>query len=313
MGYQVTALKKLSKKKKPVGRGKGHSDLPVSVEPEAFDDIPMNPSAGCTALAEITAGHVRNAPNTPMLHIVPRNLGRLQQQLQQLLENTSTDRTQTRLQSGSLSGDWVGVVSGNESVFKRRKIEEGIDSAVLIAVDQSSSMGGACMVAAAHATLQFSEALKRCNGVEFEVRGFSDAGATVVTQHGVDGAQNGLLSRAAWRMYKSFKESANVLRQRGEWLYHASGCTPEIAALNDALIALSKRPEPRKVLIWIGDGDGYRADAIKALQAKHKNIKVIGIGIGVDLSAYFTHNVKIKTIADLGTASFGAVIKALKK
>jgi len=311
MGYQVTALKKLSKKKKPVGKGKGHSDLPV--EPEAFDDIPMNPGAGCTALAEITAGQVRNAPNTPMLHIVPRNLGRLQQQLQQLLENTSTDRTQTRLQSGSLSGDWVGVVSGNESVFKRRKIEEGIDSAVLIAVDQSSSMAGGCMVAAAHATLQFSEALKRCNGVEFEVRGFSDAGAAVVTQHGVGGAQKGLLSRAAWRMYKSFKESANVLRQRGEWLYHASGCTPEVAALNDALIALSKRPEPRKVLIWIGDGDGYRADAILALQAKHKNVTVIGIGIGVDLSKYFVHAVTIKTIADLGTASFGAVIKALKK
>jgi cobalamin biosynthesis protein CobT len=61
------------------------------------------------------------------------------------------------------------------------------------------------------------------------------------------------------------------------------------------------------------DGDGYRADAIKALQAKHKCVTVIGIGIGVDLSKYFVHAVKINDVADLGRASFGAIIRALKK
>lgn len=314
MGYQVTALKKLGKKKKPVGRGRGHSDLPpVSVEPDAFNDIPMNASADCTALAQIIAGRVTTAPAFPLIDAVPSNLGRLQQQLKQMLENTSTDRTQTRLQSGALSGDWVGVVSGNEAVFKRRRIEEGIDSAVMIAVDQSSSMGIDCMKAAAQATLQLAESLKRCTGVEFEVRGFTSAYYVEAESFGVGDVKDEYFSRALWRIYKSFKESANVLRQRGEGLFYSSGTTPEVAALSDALIALSHRHEPRKVLVWIGDGEGYRADAIKALQAKHKNVTVIGIGIGVDLSKYFVHAVKINDIADLGRASFGAIIRALKK
>lgn len=312
MGYQVTALKKLSKKKKAVGKGRGHSDQPVSVEPEAFNDIPMNDTASVTALSQITAGRVALAPTWPLSQTIPANLGRLQQQLRQMLENTSTDRTQTRLQSGSLSGDWVGVVSGNESVFKRRKIEEGIDSAVMIAVDQSSSMEGTCMRGAAIATLQIAEALKRCNGVAFEVRGFCDAVTQFGTTYGEDASMTGF-SRASWRVYKAFKESANTLRLRGNGLFGAAGSTPEVAALSDALIALGKRSEPRKVLIWMGDGDGYRADAILALQARHKNITVIGIGIGVDLSKYFVHAVTVRQISDLGTASFGAVIKALKK
>jgi hypothetical protein len=94
-------------------------------------------------------------------------------------------------------------------------------------------------------------------------------------------------------------------------LYRTRGGTPEIAALQDALKLMSKRPEQRKLIIWIADGDGYSRNPIIALQKKYKGVTVVGIGINVDLSMYFPHSVMVQDAKDLASASFKAVAKAL--
>ena len=302
--FPVTQLRKKGGRS---GASAGHGINPAPVEERAidptFEKLPLSDTASVYELGTCADGvwtlprHA--APAIP----IPMTLGRLSFELRQLLEKTSTDQSQRHLLAGRLSRQWAAVARGAEDVFQRRKVEDGIDSAVLIAVDQSGSMSGRVMDAAANATRLLGEALSRCVGVQWAAATFADGAATVVGNMGVE--------RAYWWMFKRFKESYSTFKQRTTALYRVRGGTPEIAALQDALKLMSKRPEQRKLIIWIGDGDGYSANAIKALQAKYKGVTVVGIGIGVDLSPYFTHSVEVHDAADLAKASFKAVAKAL--
>jgi hypothetical protein len=116
-------------------------------------------------------------------------------------------------------------------------------------------------------------------------------------------------NQAGWHVFKSFAESIGAFRSAA--LYKTRTTTPEIAALADVLRLISARREQRKIVIWIGDGDGYSADAVKALQAKYPGVTVIGIGIKVDLSKCFKHSVRVNEAKDLAAVSFRTIIKAI--
>ena len=237
-------------------------------------------------------------------------LGRLVWELQRLLDNTSKDATQTHLRSGRLSRNWAAVARGAEDVFERRRTEDGIDSAVMVALDQSHSMcdNAEDIIQAALAVEMFSEALKRCAGVASLIAGF--ANATDIVGLDVNGEQRAS-RRASWKIYKGWREGAGVFSKRKESLNRTRGTTPDTAALQDALKQCAARPEKRKVLIWIGDGDNYDARAAAALQRRYSDVVVIGVGIRADLSKVFKHSVRVDVASDLARASFAAVQKAL--
>jgi len=299
--YNVKDLRKIGKGKK-AGHGVG-----LNIEP-TLDDLPLEPTATDEQCASAVAGEYKNAPTEESKYAVPTSLGRLAFELRTLLENSSTDMSQHHLTSGRLSRNWSAIARGADDVFHRRRIEDGIESAVLICVDRSDSMAGQRMIAAADATRMIAAALARCTGTAFAVHGFTDT--FMPSQWGVGGA-HASFEKAAWKIFKGWNESAGTLTRRAGTLYNTEGGTPEVAAMQDALIEIAARPEPRKIIIWIGDGNGYKAAAMKALQQKHKGVTVIGIGIRVDLSKCFDHAVRVNHPADLATASFKAVIKAL--
>jgi cobalamin biosynthesis protein CobT len=299
--YQVNTLKKIGKGKKK-SHGKG-----LTIEP-TLDDLPLEPTATDEHCASAVAGVYKNAPVEETTRPVPTALGRLAFELRTLLENSSTDMSQHHLTSGRLSRNWAAIARGADDVFHRRRIEDGIESAVLICVDRSDSMAGRNMIAAADATRMIGAALGRCSGTAWAVHGFTDTWMS--SQHGVGGAYASF-EKAAWTVYKGWNETAGTLTRRAGTLYNTEGGTPEVAAMQDALVNISARPEPRKIIIFIGDGNGYKAKAMKALQQKHQGVTVIGIGINVDLSKCFDHAVRVNKASDLATASFKAVIKAL--
>jgi hypothetical protein len=285
--------------------GHGVNHTPVAERPidPKFEKLPLSDTAGVYELGYVGDGVFRAPRDLQAAPAIPMNLGRLSFELRQLLEKTSTDQSQKHLLAGRLSRQWAAVARGAEDVFQRRKVEDGIDSAVFIAVDQSGSMSGRCMSAAADATRLLAEALSRCVGVQWMAATFSDGAGVVIGDTAVE--------RASWYVFKAFNQSYSKFKQCTASLYRTRGGTPEIAALQDALKLMSKRPEQRKLLIWIADGDGYSPRAIKAPQKKYSGVTVVGIGIGVDLSIYFPHSVTVNTAADLAKASFKAVAKAL--
>jgi len=235
-------------------------------------------------------------------------LGRLAYELRNLLDNTSNDLSQRNLSSGRLSRQWAAVARGSVDVFQRRRVEDGIDSAVLIALDRSASMS-ARIKTAADTVRMFGEALKRCAGVVWSVATFSDESWNSTASSTVHGDTQ--MQRADWKVTKNFNEPVGKFYARQGDLNTLGHGTPEIAALRDALVRLSARPESRKVLIWVGDGSGYSAKAARALLDRYSDVTVIGIGINADLSPYFKHSVTVRKISDLAAVSFRTVVKAL--
>jgi hypothetical protein len=295
-----------------------------SVEPEAFNDIPMSAASSIPELGTILNGAEKFAIDGVALQPLPA-LGRLSYELRQVLENSATDDLSRHLSAGRLSRNWSAIARGSSDVFERRNTVAGIDTAVLIAVDQSGSMGldpGArnpfdAISAAAGAARMLAQVLSRCPGVAFDVRGFSSGDDFMgqdqceVGAAPVDAEVRRLQNQAGWLVFKSFAESAGAFTRRSAALYETRSTTPEIAALADVLRLISARREQRKIVIWIGDGDGYSADAVKALQAKYPGVTVIGVGIKVDLSKCFKHSVRVNEAKDLAAVSFRTVIKAI--
>lgn len=302
--YPITQLrKKGGDGGASAGHGVNHKPVEERAIDPTFEKLPMADTAGIYELGYVGDGEWRVPRIKTAAPVLPMTLGRLSFELRQLLEKTSTDQSQRHLLAGRLSRNWAAVARGAEDVFQRRKIEDGIDSAVLIAVDQSGSMAGRDMAAAADATRMLGEALSRCIGVQWAAATFSDGAGVVIGDTAVE--------RASWHMFKQFGEAYAKFKSRTLGLYLTRGGTPEIAALQDALKLMSKRPEQRKLVIWIADGDGYSRNPIIALQKKFKGVTVVGIGINVDLSMYFPHSVMVRDAKDLASASFKAVAKAL--
>ena len=292
------------------GHGRG-SSAPIAVrevEP-TLDDLPLADSANVYQLSTIADGvYFKVQESNYSLPAMAVNTGKLMFELRQLLDNSDMIAMQRNQLSGRLTRNWASVARGSNSVFQRRHLEEGIDSAVLIAVDQSSSMGHK-MQHAADAVRLLCEALRRCVGTSFAARGFSDA-----SMMNPDGSGTLYGERAQWYEYKGWADSLNTFTRRAaSCLYSTMGGTPEVAALADCLKELSRRGETRKLLIWIGDGAGYSNTAMIALQKKYPDVTVIAFGIGVDLSPFFKHNVKVKNVAELSKTSLKKVVSVVKE
>lgn len=285
----------------------------VPVEPDVLGDLPLNEGIDEWEIQSYAPGHWATASYHPVSQHT-QTLGRLAYELRTLLDNSATEQLDRRNRSGRLSRNWAAIGRGDDNVFTRRSVQDGIDSAVFIAVDHSSSMSDERnrMKNAAKAALALSDALKRCPGVRYKVASFS-TGMSRVHSITVDRSGNkiGGTTRADWLIYKDWQESAGKFYERARSLFTTRASTPEVAALLDVLTDIRKQPQTRKVVLWIGDGDAYSEDAIKALLKRYPDVTVIAIGLNVDLSQYFEHAVRVNDSNELAQTSFRTLSKVL--
>jgi cobalamin biosynthesis protein CobT len=250
-------------------------------------------------------------------------------QLRRLLDSTALDETKQHQLSGRLSRRYSAIARGDEDVFTRKLEQDGIESAVMIAIDESDSMGDSMPVSgndrrrkidiAADAALALSDALKRCPGAKYLVAKFSDRIGCGRPERTFDkyGTVTGV--QTVWRVVKKWNEQHGRLVGREATLRSTSGGTPDLAALQDALTLLAQRPEQRKVLLFIGDGQGYSVDSARALQAKFPGVIVIGIGLAAlqyeadKFAKVFKHALPITCADDLGGTAMAAIIRAVTK
>ena len=290
----------------------GKGDI-LEVEPDVLGDLPLNDGVDEFEIYCHTPGSWSIAPTNPVPQ-QPQILGRLAYELRTLLDNSANEQIDRRNRSGRLSRNWGAIARGDDNVFTRRSVEDGIDSAVFIAVDHSGSMSDrpGRMQHAAQTALLLSDALKRCPGVRYKVASFSTGGVSVHAQtvtHRGDKVTGTI--RADWRVYKDWQETAGKFYSRAYGLFSTRNSTPEVSALMDVMSDISKQPQQRKVVLWIGDGDAYNAEAIHAVRKRYPDVIVIAIGLGVDLSSYFDHAVRVNDSRELASTSFRAVSKAL--
>ncbi|MEA1053794.1 VWA domain-containing protein, partial [Lamprobacter modestohalophilus] len=99
----------------------------------------------------------------------------------------------------------------------------------------------------------------------------------------------------------------------GAFVQEARGGTPMHGALWFAAADLLARPEPRRVILVLTDGQPADREATGALlaQCTAAGLETLGIGIGIDVSGLFASAIQVQDIAELKTQLFGAAERLL--
>ncbi len=209
----------------------------------------------------------------------------------------------------------------NSLSYKKEKQTEFKDTLVTILIDNSGSMRGKPITVAAICADILSRTLEKCS-VKVEILGFT-------TKHWKGGSsrekwtnnhkpQNpGRLNDLRHIIYKSAdmpwrqtKKNMGLMLKEGLLKENIDG-----EALRWACNKMNKRKEERKILMVISDGapvddstlstnpSDYLENDLKNTVSsieKIKNIEVVAIGIGHDVTRYYGRAVKITDVQDLG-------------
>lgn len=220
-------------------------------------------------------------------------------------------QTKGRLDSRRL----VGAYTGSEHVYKTREEADDLDTALMILVDHSGSMIDR-IDTAAKATVALAVALEN-TPIAYAIQGFT----TIYLPDDVWAAQHHNSKKyesftpVVTLRYKEFTDRLVKVRGKmGGMPYNY--CNPNCLNVDGVSLQKSgnellKRPEKRKVLMVLSDGephDGY--SRVKGGLEKHlksvvetlasKGVEVFGIGIESDaVSSYYPDYAVLNSLADL--------------
>jgi len=208
----------------------------------------------------------------------------MRREIRRMFEDSDTSGFDTNRRSGSLNiGQIARSVTGSDRLFQRRVEHEGVDSAVLILLDLSSSMEGKRIESSIQACDALIDTLKSAN-TAVSVVGFSHA-TSVISEWGEPAAR-----------VKSKLRRLNV-----------SGGTNDWYALRIAHDMLLARRETRKVCFVLTDGDGdVRQVMAQCASGANLGITTIGIGIGSANSVdrvYAPNGIKVRDLSSLATVA----------
>ena len=208
---------------------------------------------------------------------------KLRYEVKRLFDNSGSESFQLNRKTGALNIHALpSVAGGNVNVFKRRHEAEGIDSAVIVLLDVSGSMFMGLIQDAVKTTVALLDTLDKAQ-VKTCLMTFGDKVA----------------------VQKDF----NVPTKRvigNLSLVGDGGGTADFDAVRYAQTLLFKRPEQRKVVFVITDGESGDGVALRAQIASGEALGVttIGVGLGVNLSGVYSKSVKVNDSRDIGSVSF---------
>ncbi|MEA1048397.1 VWA domain-containing protein [Lamprobacter modestohalophilus] len=257
-----------------------------------------------TRLAEILQTHSEHSPtlmptleqgNGPqdqgqaLLTQVRSQSTGLTTRLQALVESHTRARTRITRRGLHLSGRLLhraGV--GDARLFRHLDQRRAPNTALHLLVDLSSSMLYGQDRLALEAAMSLALALEPIRGVTRAVTAFPD-------RQGRDTQVTQLLAHGQ-----------RVAAHAGAFVREGRGSTPMTGALWFAAADLLARPEPRKVLLTLTDGEPDHMESTRKViqQASGAGIEVIGVGIAYDVSGLFPLAIRIGTIAELKPALF---------
>ena len=208
-------------------------------------------------------------------------------------ERVGVERRQVsgRLDLRNLSG----IMSGSETVFRRRIEDEGREAAVTFLLDVSGSMKGERFRAAKAMALHMGDALKAA-GVKFEIAAFDDS--------------------TIWTPKPFAKAWSNDTRRAVAGMLTAGGTAMLPAMKQCAERLLKVGAVSRRILLVLTDGqDDYPAEANAALCAWYqtRGVEIIGIGLMTHgLARTFNGRaVHISNCGRLSTVGLSELVKAL--
>jgi cobalamin biosynthesis protein CobT len=228
----------------------------------------------------------------------------LRTRLQALVQSTRSSRNHSGYTGVLNTRKLHTLVTGNTKVFLRRGEKIGVNTAVHLLLDSSSSMCGNQMRLASQTCFAVASALHGIRGLSLGVTAFP--GRPVKDDHSPT-MQNDDTVTPILRHNQKMHADFNV---------QASGGTPMAPALWWVLQQLYFLPEVRKLVVLITDGmpDDLAAARTAVKAVRDQGIEVYGIGMMTDsifrlLPAEYGR--KIMDIRELAPAVFGILQGAL--
>jgi hypothetical protein len=216
-----------------------------------------------------------------------------------------------RLNVGSMHRIVVKDAPGyNERVFKRREVNDVLDAAVTLLVDQSGSMGGNKFIHAAAAATMLNNVFGNVLHIPVEIASFSTGGheCTTIVLH---------------RQFKDKLVDPRDLTSR----FAKGASTPGMGGNADgdavmwAFDRLVMRPEKRKLLIVFSDGqptdgqgdpDWYLRHVVKEIEQRSP-VSIVGIGLqNRSVQRYYKEHQVITNVNHLEEALLNVIEGKLK-
>ncbi|MBN8827655.1 MAG: hypothetical protein J0H68_02990 [Sphingobacteriia bacterium] len=228
----------------------------------------------------------------------------------------------------------ASIVTGNsqDNYFKKLQTRKNLNTAITILIDNSGSMRGKPITVAAICSDILTNLLEKF-GIKIEILGFTTkewkGGQSKKKWQSEGSPKNpGRLNDLKHVIYKSFNEtwqkakfSIAVMLKEGLLKENIDG-----EALLWAYNRLAKQPESRKILIIISDGapldevtnmnneslylENHLKAVIKRLE-KNSLIDLMAIGIGHDVTRYYSNAIKIDDSNNLSNILLQKIIEAL--
>lgn len=274
-----------------------------------------------TILHDMHVAHVDEAIEVPPAQKVSRETGvpgailqrvdgssrALKRRILNLLEGRDRDKLMTKRSGRRLdSKSLYRLETSDFRVFQKRIEGVAMNTAVMVLVDKSSSMGSCDRLRiAADAALALQVAFEGAKGLSSSVASFPEV---------VNGNSNGVA------VVSEFGESTRKTAPRFAAL-SPTGFTPMAEAMVWAGVQLASRKEDRKILLVVTDGQPEASNTTtavsrgKALQIRREldraGIETLALGIGIDVGWLFQKSQIISTIDDLPSAMFAMMQETL--
>ncbi|RTL05346.1 VWA domain-containing protein [Candidatus Dependentiae bacterium] len=224
---------------------------------------------------------------------------------------------------------------GSPTVYKQRKDRMEMDTAVHFLIDLSGSMGGSKIKVATDATVAFAECLEGTQ-IRYQISGFDNSDAR--NDHYYKLVDNAKRSKAKYHRieplnlfkFKEFNQSLQLAKGSIAAIREcASGNNSDRDAIIWAYHELLNRPEKRKILFVLSDGEpanatinisdvyGERSPLVLGLKNAIEECTVNGVecvGIGIltgHVKDLYPKSVSISKVEDLSGAIFNQLSNLL--
>ena len=235
---------------------------------------------------ETVSGIIRLPEPTP-----PK--AKLKNEFRKLFDRSAHEAWDSGRKSGQVNPGALHRHQFDDGLFRRRVEREGVETAVSILVDRSGSTDSG---AGNRNLTLLQEELSACDTI---VQALEHARVN----WRVDAFDDEVNQIAGW--------SDGVSTLRANLRRTESGrSTRDVLALNGAASELLSRPEQRKVILILTDGDGDNGPGhtrLATARIESLGVTVIGVGIGVDVSKSYTQYVNVQSVEELAVASLDKI------
>ena len=277
----------------------GQGDLPQDLFEEVAQKLNGHTAGRCTPLLPSLEDYQGNqVRGNARLTAVKGESAKLAARLQGLVQAHDLVRTRTVRRGHTVSTRHLHRAAvGDDRIFQRKETRAAPNTAIHLVLDLSESMERGPDRLALDAAMALALALEPMRGVSCAATAFPgrDADPSVVTR------------------IKSHGD--RVAARAGAFMQEARGGTPMTGALWYAAADLLARPEARKVILTLTDGDPNDWDSAAGMvtRATAAGIEMIGVGIGTRVDRLFPVAVQIASVADLKGALFRIAEQLLLK